>query len=136
MEQSRHSAMALAALAVGLAALAAKQPDDPGCQFKWTSLGCVPSASCKLLWKPTLGTFGPCVLRKPPTTPVEKVAPEEVQHALQQWNRFQRGKYEASEVTDKANVIAVIRDLGSRGKPTLLGPSLEPLLAPFVGRLW
>ena len=53
-------------VASALAALAAKQPDDAGCQFKWSAMGCVPSDTCRLLWKPRLGTFGPCVLREPP----------------------------------------------------------------------
>ena len=54
-----------------LAALAAKQPDDPGCSFKWSALGCVPSDTCRLQWKPRLGTLGPCVLRAPPAVEPE-----------------------------------------------------------------
>ena len=49
-------------------------PDDEGCAFKWSALGCTPSKECKLKFQLRLGTFGPCVKR--PAKAEKPVEPE------------------------------------------------------------
>ena len=66
-------------LLVGVLALAAGKatPDDEGCSFSWKAMGCTPSSTCKLKFRPWFGTFGPCVLKTSTAAPkAEEECPE------------------------------------------------------------